>query len=162
MKMSLPGRTLKRVILFSVLVYLFLVVGYYDPLYGAESRAQTVRVRIGTILASNQSDEIDPKLNTMRNQLKVMKYRSYRLLKEETQNVSWQGNAAFDIPGGRSLVVTPEEVRGRQLALKVRLQHGDKPVVDTTVRLNSGGNFLLGGPQHEGGVLVLSISATAQ
>jgi len=160
--MSLPGRTLKRVILFSVLVYLFLVVGYYDPLYGAESRAQTVRVRIGTILASNQSDEIDPKLNTMRNQLKVMMYRSYRLLKEETQNVSWQGNAAFDIPGGRSLVVTPEEFRGRQLALKVRLQHGDKPVVDTTVRLNSGGNFLLGGPQHEGGVLVLSISATAQ
>lgn len=160
--MSLLVRTLKRAILFSFLVSFFLVRGYYYPLYGAESRAQTVRVKIGTILASNQNDEIDPKLNAMRNQLKVMKYRSYRLLKEETQNVSWQGNAAFDIPGGRSLVVTPEEFRGRQLALKVRLQQGDKPVVDTTVRLNSGGNFLLGGPQHEGGVLVLSISATAQ
>ena len=160
--MSLPGRVLKRAILFSFLVCFFWVGGYAQSLYGAESRAQTVRVKIGTILASNQSDEIDPKLTVMRNQLKVMKYRSYRLLKEETQNVSWQGNAAFDIPGGRSLVVTPEEFRGRQLALKVRLQHGDKPVVDTTVRLNSGGNFLLGGPQHEGGVLVLSISATAQ
>jgi len=153
---------LKRAILFSFLVYFFFVGGYVHPLDGAETRAQTVRVRIGTILASNQSDEIDPKLNAMKNQLKVMKYRSYRLLKDETQNVSWQGNAAFDIPGGRSLVVTPEEFRGRQLALKVRLQHGDKPVVDTTVRLNSGGNFLLGGPHHEGGVLVLSISATAQ
>jgi len=153
---------LKRAILFSFLVYFFFVGGYAHPLDGAETRAQTVRVRIGTILASNQSDEIDPKLNAMKNQLKVMKYRSYRLLKEETQNVSWQGNAAFAIPGGRSLVVTPEEFRDRQLALKVRLQHGDKPVVDTTVRLNSGGNFLLGGPQHEGGVLVLSISATAQ
>jgi len=68
----------------------------------------------------------------------------------------------FDIPGGRSLVVTPQEFRNKQLALKVRLQHGDKPVVDTTVRLSNGGNFLLGGPAHEGGVLVLSISATAQ
>src|SRR4029077_6365750 len=97
----------------------------------------------------------------MKNQLKVMKYRSYRLLKEETQNVPWQGNAAFDIPGGRSLLVTPQEFRNKQIALKVRLQHGDKPVVDTTVRLNNGGNFLLGGPPHEGGVLVLSISATA-
>jgi hypothetical protein len=160
--MNLPGTTLKAVILFSSIIYCFLVGGYVYPLYSAESRPQTVRVKIGTILASNQNDEIDPKLNAMRNQLKVMKYRSYRLLKEETQNVSWQGDAAFDIPGGRSLVVTPEELRGRQLALKVRLQHGDKPVVDTTVRLNSGGNFLLGGPQHEGGVLVLSISATAQ
>jgi hypothetical protein len=113
-------------------------------------------------LANNQSDEIDPKLNAMKNQLKVMKYRSYRLLKEETQSVPWQGNAAFDIPGGRSLVVTPQEFRNKQLALKVRLLQGDKPVVDTTVRLNNGGNFLLGGPPHEGGALVLSISATAQ
>jgi len=155
--MNLPGRMLKLAILFSCLIYF---VAY--PLYGAENDSQSVRVKIGTILASNQSDEIDPKLNTMKNQLKVMKYRSYRLLKEETQNVSWQGNAAFDIPGGRSLVVTPQEFRNKQLALKVRLQHGDKPVVDTTVRLNNGGNFLLGGPPHEGGVLVLSISATAQ
>ena len=162
MKMSLPGITVKRVILFSYLLGFLWVLGYDYPLYAAESPAQTVRVRIGTILASNQSDEIDPKLDAMRSQLKVMKYRSYRLIKEETQNVLWQSNAAFDIPGGRSLMVTPQESRGSQLALKVRLQHGDKPIVDTTVRLNSGGNFLLGGPQHEGGVLVLSIWATAQ
>jgi hypothetical protein len=124
--------------------------------------SQAVRVKIGTILANNQSDEFDPKLNTMKNQLKVMKYRSYRLLKEDVQNVPWQGNASFEIPGGRLLVVTPQEFRNKQISLKVRLQHGDKPVVDTTVRLNNGGNFLLGGPPHEGGVLVLSISAATQ
>jgi hypothetical protein len=131
-------------------------------LKAADSSSQTVRVKIGTILASNQTDEFDPRLNTMRNQLKVMKYRSYRLLKEDIQNVPWQGNASFDIPGGRSLLVTPQEFRNKQISLKIRLQHGDKPVVDTTVRLNNGGNLLLGGPPHEGGVLVLSISATAQ
>jgi hypothetical protein len=113
------------------------------------------------MIGKYQRDEVDQRLSAMKNQLKVMKYRSYRLLKEETQNVSWQGNAAFDIPGGRSLLVTPQEFRNKQIALKVRLQHGDKPVVDTTVRLNNGGNFLLGGPPHEGGVLVLSISAIA-
>jgi hypothetical protein len=157
--MSRLGRIPKRVLLFSYLI-IILIAAY--PTEAAENPSQTVRVKIGTILANNQSDEIDPKLNAMKNQLKVMKYRSYRLLKEETQNVPWQGNAAFDIPGGRSLVVTPQEFRNKQLALKVRLQQGDKPVVDTTVRLNNGGNFLLGGPPHEGGALVLSISATAQ
>lgn len=156
--MSPLRRLLKRALLFSWLIYLAAAC----PVNSAENNSQTVRVKIGTILASNQSDEIDPKLNTVKNQLKVMKYRSYRLLKEETQNVAWQGNAVFDIPGGRSLVVTPQEFRNKQLALKVRLQHGDKPVVDTTVRLKNGGNFLLGGPPHEGGVLVLSISATSQ
>jgi hypothetical protein len=156
--MSLLGRMVGPALLFSCLIYLVAA----DPVKAAEKSAQTVRVKIGTILANNQNDEMDPKLNSMKNQLKVMKYRSYRLLKEETQSVSWQGNAIFDIPGGRSLVVTPQEFRNRRLALKVRLQHGDKPIVDTTVRLNNGGNFLLGGPPHEGGVLVLSISATAQ
>ena len=151
--MILLGRILKQILLFSLISW-----AAVSPVSGAENNSQTVRVRIGTILATNQSDEIDPRL--MKNQLKVMKYRSYRLLKEETQNVPWQGNAAFDIPGGRSLLVTPQEFRNKQIALKVRLQHGDKPVVDTTVRLNNGGNFLLGGPPHEGGVLVLSISAT--
>jgi hypothetical protein len=156
--MSRLGRIPKRVLLFS---YLMIALAA-PPTGAAENQSQAVRVKIGTILASNQNDEIDPKLNAMKNQLKVMKYRSYRLLKEETQDVPWQGNAAFDIPGGRSLVVTPQEFRNKQLALKVRLQQGDKPVVDTTVRVNNGGNFLLGGPPHEGGALVLSISATAQ
>jgi hypothetical protein len=155
--MTLLGRMLKQALLFSLI---YLIAAF--SVNGAENKSQTVRVKIGTILANNQSDDIDPKLNAIRNQLKVMKYRSYRLLKEETQSVPWQGNAAFDIPGGRSLIVTPQEFRNKQLALKVHLQHGDKPIVDTTVRLKNGGNFLLGGPPHEGGVLVLSISAATQ
>ena len=156
--MSLLKRILKTAILFSCVIYL--AVAY--SVNAADNNSQMVHVKIGTILANNQSDDIDPKLKTMRNQLKVMKYRSYRLLKEETQNVAWQGNAVFDIPGGRSLVVAPQEFRDKQIALKVRLQHGDKPVLDTTVRMKNGGNFLLGGPPHDGGVLVLSISATTR
>jgi len=156
--MNLRGRILTRALLFSCLTFFPAA----HSLKAADSSSQAVRVKIGTILANNQSDEFDPKLNTMKNQLKVMKYRSYRLLKEDVQNVPWQGNASFDIPGGRLLVVTPQEFRNKQISLKVRLQHGDKPVVDTTVRLNNGGNFLLGGPPHEGGVLVLSISAATQ
>jgi hypothetical protein len=156
--MNLPGRMPTRALLFSCLI---LFPAAYS-LNAAESNSQAVRVKIGTILASNQSDEFDPRLDAMKNQLKVMKYRSYRLLREDIQNVPWQGNASFEIPGGRLLIVTPQEFRNKQLSLKVRLQHGDKPVVDTTVRLKDGGNFLLGGPPHEGGVLVLSISATTQ
>src|SRR5262245_27763877 len=158
-KMSLLGRMLKRTLLFSYCVICF---GAVHSVNAGESSAQTVRIKIGTFLPNHQADNIERKLNAIKNQLKVMKYRSYRLLKEETQNVAWQGSAVFEIPGGRSLVVTPQEFRNKQLALKVRLQHWDKPVVDTTVRLNNGGNFLLGGPPHEGGALVLSISATAQ
>ncbi|TMA12435.1 MAG: hypothetical protein E6J89_04675 [Deltaproteobacteria bacterium] len=128
----------------------------------AEKGPQTVQVSIGTILASNESDNFDPRLSKMKSQLEVIKYRSYRLLREQVQKAPWQSSAAFEIPGGRSLTVIPEGYRNNRLSLKVRLLQGEKPLLDTTVQLRNRGNFLLGGPAHEGGVLILSISATTQ
>lgn len=121
---------------------------------------QSVQLKIGTILAANEGSEFDPRLSGMKNQLKLFKYRSYRLLKEETQKVGWRAKANFEIAGGRTLVVVPQEQRNDRIALKVRLLRGDQPQLDTVVRLRNRGNFLLGGPAHEGGVLILSISAT--
>jgi len=137
----------------------FFVAAY---LRAAENSPQTVLVKIETILASNQSGEFDSRLKVLEKQLRVLKYRLYRLLKEESQNVPSQGSASFEIPGGRSLIVWPQDFRNQQVALKVRLQGGQKPLLDTTIRLPIKGNFILGGPPHDGGVLVLSISANAQ
>lgn len=124
---------------------------------------QSVQVTIGTILASNQNDEFDVKLKSMEKQLRVLKYRSYRLLKDETQNIPWRGNKSFEIPGGRSLTVAPQELQNNRISLKVRLTERNKPLLDTTVTVPNKGHFLyLGGPPHEGGTLVLSISASAE
>jgi len=60
------------------------------------------------------------------------------------------------------MIVWPQDFRNQQVALKVRLQGGQKPLLDTTIRLPNKGNFILGGPPHDGGVLVLSISANVQ
>jgi hypothetical protein len=143
--------------LFSLI--LILVAGWIGA---AEKNPQSVQVRIRTILAGSKSDEFDPKLKDMERQLKPLKYRSYRSLKDDTQSVPWQGTGSFDIPGGRSLTVAPQEFQNNRVSLKVRLTEGAKPELDTTVGIQNKGNFILGGPPHEGGTLVLSISATAQ
>jgi hypothetical protein len=146
-----------RLRLFSLILILVAVwVG------AAEKNPQSVQVRIRTILAANKGDEFDPKLKDMEQQLKPLKYRSYRSLKDETQNVPWHGTKAFEIPGGRLLTVAPQEFQNNRVSLKVRLTEGDKPVLDTAVGIQNKGNFILGGPPHEGGTLVLSISAAAQ
>lgn len=132
------------------------------PLGAAEQGSQAVQLKIGTIMATNQADCLDSQLAKMKQQLEVIKYRCYRLLREESQKGSWQTNTVFEIAGGRSLVVTPAEYRNNRISLKVRLLEGEKPIVDTTVRFPNRGNFLLGGPAHEGGVLMLSISAMVQ
>lgn len=152
-------RRLQKVLRTSLLFSLLLAVVHGNA---AEQSSPSVRVKIGTILATNKSDEFDPRLKPLAKQLRVMKYRSYRLLKEDVQTVSWQSHATFEIPGGRSLSITPQAFHNKEIALKVRLIEGDKPLLDTTVRLRNRGHFLLGGPPHEGGVLVLSISATTE
>jgi hypothetical protein len=128
----------------------------------AQKQPQNVEVRIRAILASNQSDEFDASLKGLEKQLRVLKYRSYRLLNDESQNIPRNGNKVFEIPGGRSLMVAPQEFQDNRIALQVRLTGGQKPLLDTTVRIANKGNFILGGPPHEGGVLVLSISAAMQ
>ncbi len=154
--MKLPMKPPLRVLLFSLLALLAASAGL------AQKQPQTVQVRIGAILASNQNDEFDSRLKPLEKQLRVLKYRSSRLLKDESQSVPWQGNRVFEIPGGRSLMVAPQEFQDNRIGLKVRLTEGQKPLLDTTVRISNKGNFILGGPPQEGGVLVLSISAAAQ
>jgi hypothetical protein len=152
--------TLLRNLLKASLLSSLLLLAIY--VQGAENGSKPVQVKIGTILASNESDQFDARLKPMERQLKVMKYRSYRLLKEDSQSVPWNDNATFEIPGGRSLAISPQDSKDKQIALKVRLTEGTKPLLDTTVRLQGRGYFLLGGPPHEGGALVISISASAQ
>lgn len=128
----------------------------------AEKSFQSVEITIQTVAAGKQGSDFDERLAPLEKQLKALNYRSYRLLKQETQTARWQGNANFEIPGGRVLTVRPQEVTNNQLSLRVQLKQGNKPQLETTVRMNNGGNFILGGPPHEGGVLVLSISAHAR
>ncbi|MGZ8483661.1 MAG: hypothetical protein ACXW6R_07000 [Candidatus Binatia bacterium] len=131
-------------------------------LNAADKTPQSVQVTIRSILAGNKSDEFDPKLKGMEQQLKPLKHRSYRALKEDSHNIHWQGSKAFEIPGGRSLMIAPQEFQDNRIGLKIRLTQGDKPLIDTTVKIANKGNIILGGPAHEGGTLILSISAAAQ
>src|SRR5215471_6360434 len=79
-----------------------------------EKNPQSVQVTIRTILAENKSDDFDPKLKGMEQQLKPLKYRSYRLLKAEDQTVPSQGSRSFEIPGGRSLTVAPQDFQNNR------------------------------------------------
>jgi hypothetical protein len=157
MMMKLLKSRPSQVLLFSWLCLSTATIGIT-----ADKQPESVQVSIGTILAGNQSDDFDAKLKGMEKQLKVLKYRSYRLLKSESQVVPWHGEKVFDIPGGRSLTVTPEDFQENRIMVKVRLTQAQKPVLDTTVKIPNRGNFILGGPPHEGGVLVLSISAATR
>jgi hypothetical protein len=145
-----------------MILFSFWPASWADDVDPAEKTQQEIQLKIGMIHASNGSDCLDPRLSKIKQQLEIIKYRCYRLIKEESENVPWQADAAFEISGGRSLVVVPQELRNRKISLKISLVEENKSFLDTTVRLPNRGTILLGGPPLKEGVLILIISAMTE
>ena len=127
------------------------------------AHAGAVELTVGSVLATDAGQEFDNRLVAMKPQFEsLFRYSSYRLMKQETRALAWGEGASFDIPGGRYLVVAPQELRDSKVAMKIMLLEGGRPLVDTSVALRNRGVLLLGGPKQQEGVLIISIGANAQ
>jgi hypothetical protein len=117
-------------------------------------------LRIGAVFASNTEQVFDPRLAKMRLQFDTLfPYTSYRLIKEERRTVAWGRQAGFDLPGGRYLLVIPREYKDGRVSMKLMMVEGSRPLFDTVVGLRNQGTFLIGGPRHQDGVLIIAIGA---
>jgi hypothetical protein len=122
--------------------------------------ASAVEVRIGAVLASNSGKEFDQRLASMQQQFHTLfAYSSYRLVKEQRQQVAWGEKVGFDIPGGRYVVVIPKEFKDNRVLMKVMVIEGSRSIVDTALSLRNHATFLVGGPRGDNGVIILSIGA---
>lgn len=132
----------------------------FVPEVQAQDTSTGVEVRIGAVLASNTEQTFDQRLATLRRQFDTLfPYTSYRLIKEEKRMVAWGRQAGFDLPGGRYLLVIPREFKDGRVSMKLMLVEGSRPLFDTVVGLRNQGTFLVGGPRHQDGVLIIAIGA---
>lgn len=117
-------------------------------------------VRIGAVIASNSGHGFDPELVALKRQFdSLFSYTSYRLIEKQSKNVGWGDRAAFDLPGGRFLLVIPRGYKDGHVSLKILLIDGSRPLVDTKLALRDRGTLLVGGPRHQEGVLIIAIGA---
>ncbi len=120
-----------------------------------------VEVRIGAVVASNSGQAFDQRLIALQRQFtSLFAYSSYRLIREERRRVAWKREAEFSLPGGRLLLVMPREYKDGRVALSLMLAHGTRPLVNTALALRNHGTFLVAGPHHEDGVLIIAIGAS--
>jgi hypothetical protein len=125
-----------------------------------QASAPGCEVRIGAVVASNSGRIFDARLEPLKRQFdSLFAYSSYRLLKEEQKQVKWGSRAGFELPGGRYLLVVPREYKDGRVSLKILLIDGSRPLVDTALALRNQGTFLVAGPRHQEGVLIISIGA---
>ncbi len=133
-----------------------------------------VKITVRAIAASNDSAALagmDPKLKPIAQQIQSFsqefRFRSYRLMAEQTFDLDWKTAAQMELPGSRSLEVAPRQLDadGR---IKVHLELlGEHPAhsrkLHTDYSIQRGGTILVGGirvdPNNEkAGKLLIAIT----
>ena len=108
---------------------------------------------------TNLSGE-DERLKRILPQLRmVFRYNDYTTLERHRVDGPLGTLQRFSIPGERWLEVTPDEMQGQRVRMKVRLLKGDRPEMNASIIAAPGAPAVLGGPPHGNGVLIIILWA---
>ena len=139
---------------------------------------QRVQITVRAIAATDDpaappgfDEKLAPIASHLRNFGKQFRYRSYKLLLEETFDLDWKSPAQLELPGSRSLQVMP-----RQLAqdgnIKVHLELlGEHPErtrkLHTDYSIQRGGTILVGGlrvdpKDDKAGTLLIAVTQAVE
>jgi hypothetical protein len=122
---------------------------------------QNVDIVVKTILASQESEYLDPRLSSLVEELRsVFKYSSYRLLSEDSTNLGMGETCEVSLPGKRILKVMPVQVTGDRVELQLVILKKKKEIFQTVVKLRNKSSLTVGGPEYEDGYLLFNISAS--
>lgn len=125
---------------------------------GAEV-GEKVTIRVWTVHASNGHNEVDDRLSRIAKYLKNLNYSGFRLLSKDAAQLAPKAKQKFQIAGGKTVKVTVLSRDEKRARVRVEV-HGSKgKLVDTTVNIRRNGLFMVAGPKHKGGILVLPIFA---
>lgn len=122
---------------------------------------QNVDIVVKTILASQESNYLDPRLAVLVEELQsVFRYSSYRLLSEDSKSLGMGETGEVSLPGKRVLKITPAQVAGDRVELQLVILKKKKEVFQTVVQLLNQGSLTVGGPEYEEGYLLFNIYAS--
>ena len=122
----------------------------------AQAAPQHVKITVRAIAATNDAAAaagMDPKLAPIQPHIESFgeqfRFRSYKLLDEQTFDLDWKAPAQMELPGQRSLQVTPRSL-DPDGKIKVHLELlGEHPAhsrkLHTDYAIQRGGTILVGG-----------------
>jgi len=142
-----------------------------EPQDGGTAGPARVRITVRAIAATSGADRTDPRLAPIAKNLaefsKDFRYRNFQLVSEQRFDLAFESFAAMELPGSRSVQITPRQMApdGR---IKVHLELlGEHPAhsrkLHTDYSIQRGGTIFVGGlrlePQKpERGMLLVAIT----
>jgi RNA polymerase sigma-70 factor, ECF subfamily len=104
--------------------------------------------------------ETDERLRMILPQLRTLfRYTDYTTLDRQRAEVPLGTQRRFALPGAGQLEVTPDQLRGSSVQMRVRLLMGGEPKLRTLISAAPGAPVVFGGPPHGDGVLIIILWA---
>jgi RNA polymerase sigma-70 factor (ECF subfamily) len=110
--------------------------------------------------AAPAPEEPDERLRRILPRLQMLfRYTDYTTLGRQRVEGPLGTQQRFAIPGERWLEVTPNELQGTSVLMKVRLLRGDRSEMNANILAAPGAPAVLGGPSYGNGVLIIILWA---
>jgi hypothetical protein len=144
--------------LLSSAVWVFETPSHAEPASATPMKPK-VEIELMVVHATNAHDRVDPRLQPVLQHLRFLQFKGFTLLSMDEKELSVGGSHTFSVAGDRSVVVDVVERDERQVKLRVRMSNERGMFLDTTIRIHRDKSFMIGGPDHDGGKLLLPITA---
>jgi RNA polymerase sigma-70 factor (ECF subfamily) len=89
----------------------------------------------------------------------LFRYTDYTTLDRQRVEGPLGAQQRFAVPGERWLEVTPDELHGTSVRMRVRLLRGEQPEMKAAILVAPGAPAVLGGPAYGNGVLIIILWA---
>jgi len=119
--------------------------------------ADAFQLQIRVMHARTDGAGLDPRLQDLKVDLGQLNYRSFKLLDGHKKQVFSRETVALEFPGNRWLNVRTKGV-AKDGSLKIRLSIRDLRF-KVKAKVRPGSTILVGGPPHDGGAIVLAVTA---
>jgi len=124
-----------------------------------QAKTDVVQISLWTVHATNKTQGVDKGLKRIAKHLHNLNYTGFALLGKEKAGLSVQATKRFNIVGGKSVEVTVLDRDEKRARVRVQVYSAKGKLLDTTVSIRRNGFFMVAGPKHKKGVLVLPIFA---
>ena len=120
--------------------------------------AADLKVEVEVIKADRNSTVVDPQLKDLVKELSpILNFSGFSLVKKSEMHLALQESDEVVLSSKRKLELKFLGYNGNQARLQLRIMETKKETFKTIVLLVDKGHVLIGGPPHEGGVLLLRI-----
>ena len=125
----------------------------------AQNVSGKVDIEVMVVHASNAHNRVDPSLQPVMQHLRFTNFKGFKMLSKEAKGINPSQDHTYSVAGGRRLKIKLLERDAKRAKIRIEMFNAKNKILDTTVSIHRNKSFMVAGPKHEGGVLVLPLTA---